>query len=117
MEMKEEQKSGKLKISEAVIGKIAQLVVNDVEGVYSMAPSPSRVRDVVLRSDRNKPILTKINAGVAEMDIYVVVKKGYRIKEVAEEIQNYVKESVQNMTAITVAKVNVYVQDVKTSIE
>ncbi|MBS1473699.1 MAG: Asp23/Gls24 family envelope stress response protein [Massilimaliae sp.] len=109
--------SGKLNISEAVIGKIAQLVVNDVEGVYSMAPSPSRMRDVVLRSERNKPILTKMNAGVAEMDIYVVVRQGYKIKEVAEEIQEYVKEAVQNMTAITVSKVNVYVQDVKATVE
>ncbi|WP_077534031.1 Asp23/Gls24 family envelope stress response protein [Massiliimalia massiliensis] len=117
MDVKAEQMSGKLNISEAVIGKIAQLVVNDVEGVYSMAPSPSRMRDVVLRSERNKPILTKMNAGVAEMDIYVVVRQGYKIKEVAEEIQEYVKEAVQNMTAITVSKVNVYVQDVKATVE
>ena len=82
-----------------------------------MAPSPSRMRDVVLRSERNKPILTKMNAGVAEMDIYVVVRQGYKIKEVAEEIQEYVKEAVQNMTAITVSKVNVYVQDVKATVE
>lgn len=117
MDVKAEQKSGKLNISEAVIGKIAQLVVNDVEGVYSMAPSPSRMRDVVLRSERNKPILTKMNAGVAEMDIYVVIRQGYKIKEVAEEIQEYVKEAVQNMTAITVSKVNIYVQDVKATVE
>ena len=112
MDVSAQSKSGRLNISEAVIGRIAQLVVRDVEGVYSMAPSPSRMRDIVLRSQRNRSILTRMNAGVAELDIYVKIKQGYRIKTVAEEIQNYVKEAVQNMTSIAVSKVHVYVQDV-----
>ncbi len=59
-----------------------------------------------------------MNAGVAEMDIYVVVKQGYKIKEpLRKKYRNYVKEAVQNMTAITVSKVNVYVQDVKATVE
>lgn len=113
MEVREEQNNEKLRISESVISRIAQLVVSEVDGVYSMAPSPSRARDLVLRSERNKPILTRMNAGVAELDIYVILKQGFRIREVAEEIQEYVKEAVQSMTAITVSKVNVFVQDVR----
>ena len=113
MEVREEQKNGKLRISESVIGRIAQLVVKEVDGVYCMAPSPARARDLVLRSGRNQPILTRMNGGVAELDIYVVLKGGFRIREVSEEIQQYVKDAVQSMTAITVSKVNVYVRDVK----
>jgi uncharacterized alkaline shock family protein YloU len=113
MDMNMPKETGSLNISEAVIEKIAQLVVDDVDGVYSMASSPTYMKDLVFRSQRNKPIRIKLNSGVAEIDLYLIVKNGYKIKDVAESVQKYVKETVQNMTSIAVSKVNVYVQGVQ----
>lgn len=113
MEMNMPKETGSLNISEAVIEKIAQLVVDEVDGVYSMAPSPTHMKDLILRSERNKPIRIKLNSGVAEIDLYLIIKNGYKIKEVAESVQEYVKETVQNMTAVAVSKVNVFVQGVQ----
>ena len=45
----------------------------------------------------------------AQIDLYVNLLYGYKIKEVAEEIQKQVKSMVQNMTGITVSKVNIKV--------
>ena len=36
---------------------------------------------------------------------------GYKVKDIAEKIQNDIKEEVQNMTGITVSAVNIYVAD------
>ena len=43
------------------------------------------------------------------MDISVNLKYGANIPEVAETLQKAVKDAVQNMTGITVSKVNVHV--------
>ena len=49
------------------------------------------------------------SADSAQIDLYVNLLYGYKIKEVAEEIQKKVKSMVQNMTGITVSKVNIKV--------
>ncbi len=49
---------------------------------------------------------------VAEITVDVVVRYGYRIPSVSEALQKNVKASVQNMTGITVSKVNVVVTGV-----
>lgn len=115
MEMNQKKEAGKLSISDAVIEKIARLVVNEVDGVYSMAPSPLQMKDILFSSGKRKSIRLTLNGGVAAIDVYVVLKAGYRIKDVAESIQEYVKDAVQNMASVTVSKVNVYVRGVETA--
>lgn len=50
--------------------------------------------------------------GEAEIDIYVNIYLGAKITEVAPIIQSKVKDAVQNMTGITVSKVNVHISGV-----
>ncbi|MGI5957959.1 MAG: Asp23/Gls24 family envelope stress response protein [Massiliimalia sp.] len=114
MEVTQKREIGTLNISEAVIEKIARLVVNEVEGVARLTPAPLTWKDVLFSSAGKKAIRLQVEAGVAEMDVYVILKAGYRIKDVAEHIQEYVKNAVQNMAAVTVSKVNVHVQGVET---
>lgn len=115
MELDQKKETGRLNISDAVIEKIAQLVVSEVDGVYSMAQSPFQVRDFLFSSGKKRPIRLTLNGGVAAIDVYVVLKTGYRIKDVAENIQEYVKDAVQNMASVAVSKVNVYVRGVETA--
>ena len=53
----------------------------------------------------------------AKIDVNIIVEYGSRIPDVAFEIQNRVKKSVENMTGLKVAEVNVHVQGVKTERE
>lgn len=108
MEVNRKKEIGSLHISETVIEKIAQLVVDEVDGVFSMAPSPMKLKDLLFSSEKYKPIRLNISGGVAQIDLYVILKAGYRMKEVAENIQEYVKDAVQNMASVAVSKVNVY---------
>ena len=52
-----------------------------------------------------------------KIDVNIIVEYGSRIPDVAFEIQNRVKKSVENMTGLKVAEVNVHVQGVKTERE
>lgn len=113
MELNTNKNYGTLSISETVIEKIAQLVVSEVDGVAGMSSAPLDGKDLLLRSRRGKSIRLILEDDVAQIDIYVIIKAGYKIKGVAQNIQNLVKDSVQNMTSVTVSKVNVYVRGVE----
>ena len=50
----------------------------------------------------------------AKIDVNIIVEYGSRIPDVAFEIQNRVKKSVESMTGLKVTEVNVHVQGVNT---
>lgn len=109
----EKAKSGSLKISEDVILTITKQVVTDIPGVHSLAPGRFNVRDLVVRSKAEPSIRILLNVDVAQISVSVNLIYGYKIKEVAQQIQESVKSTVQNMTGITVSKVNIYICGVK----
>ena len=51
------------------------------------------------------------------IDLYVVVRYGYRIPDLAWEIQENVKSTVEALTSISVSAVNIHVQGVDFSEE
>ena len=46
------------------------------------------------------------------IDLYVIVKYGYRIPDLAWKIQEKVKDTVESLTSISVPVVNIHVQGV-----
>ena len=71
---------------------------------------------VVLSGKKNLSKGIKVDAGDKEVkiDVNIIVEYGSRIPDVAFEIQNRVKKSVESMTGLKVSEVNVHVQGVKT---
>lgn len=49
---------------------------------------------------------------VAAIDMKIVIRSGEKAVNVAQEVQTVVKENVQNMTGVPVARVNVIVSGV-----
>ena len=89
----------KLRISEDVIITVARLAALDVKGVAGLAGEITTITVSVI-------------GDVAALEIKIKVKNGAKATAVAEEVQNAVKENVQNMTGVTVARVNVVVSGV-----
>ena len=48
-----------------------------------------------------------------ELCVYIIVAKEANVKQVAEKVQENVKDKVQTMTGTAVTKVNVTVADIK----
>ena len=117
MEQNRPVATGNLKISEEVVSTIAKQVITETEGVYSLAPQPVSLKDTVLKAGIQKPVKITLNSDVAVIDIGVILKMPVIVgameypKDIAEKIQNDIKEEVQNMTGITVSAVNIYVAD------
>lgn len=102
-----------LKISEEVIAAIAGLAAHQVEGIAGM--SGTLVEDIgaiIGRKSFSKGVRVSRADGEVALDLYLNVKYGARIPEVAFKVQENVKKSVEGMTDLKVTEVNIHVQGV-----
>ena len=108
-----EENSG-IKISNDVVAVIAGVAVSEVRGVASMQGGFAGGISEVLSGKKNlaKGIKVEVENEKAKIDVNIIVEYGTRIPDVAFEIQNRVKKSVENMTGLKVTEVNVHVQGV-----
>ena len=100
--------SGVLKISEDVIITVEKLAALDIEGVAELSGEINKMSKL----KNNGPIKVKMYEDVAALDIKIKVKSGVKTMQVAQEVQSAVKESIQTMTGVAVARVNVIVDGV-----
>lgn len=105
-----------IKISSDVIAVIAGVAVSEVKGVYGMSGGFAGGISEVLKGKKNLAKGIKVDATdeKAKIDVNIIVEYGARIPDVAFEIQNKVKKSVESMTGLKVEEVNVHVQGVNT---
>ena len=107
-----------IEISTDVIAVIAGVAVSEVQGVASMSGGFAGGITEVLSGKKNmaKGIKVDKTENTAKIDVNIIVEYGSRIPDVAFEIQNRVKKSVESMTGFKVEEVNVHVQGVDTNI-
>ena len=106
-----------IQISNDVIAVISGVAVSEVQGVSSMAGGFAGGISEVLSGKKNlaKGIKVDKEENKVKIDVNIIVEYGTRIPDVAFEIQNRVKTSVENMTGLKVEEVNVHVQGVSTN--
>ena len=107
-------------ISEDVIATIASTAALEVAGVAEMAPRPADIRGFI-GTPAAKSVRVVNNENETVLDVYVNLRLGARIPDVAGEVQHNVKVAVQSMTGKPVTKVNVHVagivlEDEKTNV-
>jgi len=114
-----EEGNNGIKIANDVIAVIAGVAVSEVQGVASMAGGFAGGISEVLSGKKNlsKGIKVEADEKKVKIDVNIIVEYGSRIPDVAYEIQNRVKKSVENMTGLKVEEVNVHVQGVRTEKE
>lgn len=101
--------SGSLQISTEVVEKIARLAAMEVPEVVSISGNAPQGKNLLGLIAAPQPILVQINSDVADITVSLVLRYGAKVPEVSEKVQKNIKSSVQNMTNISVAKVNVVV--------
>ena len=114
MEM-EVQKNGTqevngITISEEVVATIAGKAVSEVKGVA--CTNSGIISEVFGKKSFSKGVKVQINEKAVTIDVFIVVEYGCRIPDVAWEVQNRVKSSVEHMTGMKVLEVNIQVQGV-----
>ena len=119
IEQEVENTENGIEISNDVIAVIAGVAVSEVPGVSSMSGGFAGGITEVLSGKKNmaKGIKVEKTENTAKIDVNIIVEYGSRIPDIAFEIQNRVKKSVEGMTGFIVEEVNVHVQGVKTERE
>lgn len=105
-----------IEISTDVIAVISGVAVSEVQGVAAMSGGFAGGITEVLSGKKNlaKGIKVEKTETTAKIDVNIIVEYGTRIPDIAFEIQNRVKKSVESMTGYKVEEVNVHVQGVNT---
>ncbi len=111
MEINTSTSMGELVISEEVISAIATNAAKDVDGIAGFSNRPVDVVNTIKKGSLKvmSPVRVLADGEDLNISIYVNMLPGKKIRQVAEEVQRAVKESVQNMTGKLVSKVNVII--------
>lgn len=102
---------GGLGINTDVIEKMVSLAALEVEGVAAMAKKAVDISGIVNKGSALKPVKVVVRNGAVEIDVYITVKQGIKLKTVAEAVQANVKDKVQDMTGNAITRVNVHIAD------
>ena len=105
---------GGLQISTAVIEKVAKVAAMEVDGIKDVSVGSTGVKGVFAKTNLPKSVEVTMYDGVAEITVHIIAKYGYKLPAMCREVQQAVKAGVQNMTNITVSKVNIVVAGVET---
>jgi len=104
-----DKSNGKLKISESVLETITKLATLEVDGVSSLSDTNQGIAAIITKKYMEKPISIEVVDDVAHITVGINVSSKMFVPSIANKVQQNVKNSVQNMTSITVSSVNVYI--------
>lgn len=104
---------GSIRISEEVVAIIAGIAATEVTGVAGMSGGiAGGIAEMLGRKNLSKGVKVEVGDKEAAIDLYIIVEYGSRIPDVAWEIQEKVKKSVETMTGLNVVEVNIHIQGV-----
>lgn len=111
------QTPGSLKISQDVVASIAKFATLEIDGVESVSTGNLGVKGLLTKTNYTKPIKVELLDEVVNVEINVVVKHGVKIQQVAAAVQQNVKNAIQSMTGLAVARVDIVVAGISLVIE
>ena len=109
MESTNKSKMGTLKVSDNVIATITKLALSEIDGVAGLSENNVSFRQLFIKPQKPSSIRIKLIGDVVEISVSIVVKAGSNVKALAEHVQERIKADIQNMTGITVSRVNILI--------
>ena len=104
---------GTMRIAAEVVSIIAGLAATEVDGIAGMSGGlVGGIAEMLGRKNFAKGVKVEVGEKEAAADLYVIVKYGVRIPDVALAVQENVKQAIETMTGLSVVEVNVHVQGV-----
>ena len=102
---------GSLQISTEVVGKIARCAALEVDGVaeVSCGVQNKKLKSLLESASIQPPVAVEMRDGTANITLHLMMQFGARIPSVAEKVQENVKSAVQNMTNVTVSRVDLVI--------
>lgn len=104
---------GAIRYEDEVISAIAGMAAAEVPGIAGMTGSiAGGIAEILGHKNISKGVKVQVGETEAIVDLYIIVEYGKRIPEVALNVQENVKNRIEEMTGLIVVEVNVHVQGV-----
>lgn len=107
---------GQIVISDAVISDVVGLAAIECAGVVGMS-SQKRVKDGVAellkRENYSRGIIVRKENDELHVDLHLVLLFGLPLGEIASNVQQRVKHSVEKLIGIKVSTINIIIEDLK----
>jgi len=104
---------GAIKIADEVVSIIAGLATTEIDGIAGMSGGVvGGIAEMLGKKNFSKGVKVEVGEKEAAVDLYVIVKYGARIPDVALAAQENVKKEIETMTGLSVVEVNIHVQGV-----
>src|ERR1700730_7179779 len=101
---------GSIRIANEVIEVIAGLAATEVPGVAGMSGGVvGGIAELLGRKNLAKGVKVEVGQKQCAVDLSIVAEYGFRIPEIALNIQENVKQAIESMTGLDVVEVNVQV--------
>ncbi len=104
---------GEVRVADEVLAIVAGLAATEVEGVSSMAGNiTNEIVSKLGMKNLSKGILVEVIDNEVKVDVAINIAYGYSIPEVSAKVQDKVKSTIESMTGIDVAVINVRIASV-----
>lgn len=104
---------GQVQIADDVVAIIAGLAATEAEGVESMAGNiTNELVSKLGMKNLSKGVKVQVTEEGVFVDLALVLKFGYSIPKVSENVQEKVKSAIENMTGLNVVEVNIRIASV-----
>ena len=104
---------GSIRIADEVVAIIAGMAATEVDGVAGMSAGlVGGIAEMLGKKNLSKGVKVEVGEKEAAIDLYIIVKYGVRIPDIALNVQEAVKAAIENMTGLSTVEVNVHVQGV-----
>ena len=103
---------GSITYANEVIAIISGIAASEIDGIAGMVTAGG-LGEIISRN-RNITRGVKVEVGTEEVsvDLYTIIEYGQPIQKVAAEVQENVRKSIESMTGLRVARVDIHVQGV-----
>ena len=107
---------GSVKIADEVVGMIAALAADEVEGVHGMSGDVTReLLDKVGVKPAGRGVKVDVNGKLVKLYMSIVMEYGYNIPTTCQKVQDKVKTTVENMTGLEVTDISVKISGISVS--
>lgn len=108
-----EEDRANMMITDEVLAIMAGVAASEIKSVYKMSGGfTGGLVEVFGRRNLSKGVKVDTRNDKTIIDLYVIIKYGYRIPEAAWEIQEHVKKTIEELANIEIDAVNIHVQGV-----
>ena len=92
-----------------VVISIVSLATQEINGVASISRNSVSAIKSAFSKNINRGIIVDFENNLVNIDVFVNVKFGYSVRDIAFRVQENIKSSVESMTEFKVMAVNVHV--------